>query len=136
MVTEICLISKGFHQVLHKLFSKIFGIKPNLYFDKNRNSYYSHFKNKVIFQFMQKILEIPLNKNKLKPPSFLNNLPLKCSYIGGLFDAEAHVRKRQAEIDFSISSRELFKITKNTLSEMGIKYSSHIRRRRKNQNMK
>ena len=123
--------SKEFHEVLRKLFKKIFRIEPNLFFDKNRNSYYSHFKNKVIFRFMKEILETPERKEKLKPPPFLNNLSLKCEYVGGVFDAEAHVRKRQAEIDFSISSRSIFEMVKAVFTRVGIKYSIYIRHRRK-----
>ncbi len=125
--------SERFHKILRNLFKKTFGIEPNLFFDRNRNSYYSHFKNKVVFTFMKEILEIPEKKAHLKPPSFLSKLPFRhqCEYVGGLFDAEAHVRKRQAEIDFSISSKEIFDKVREILSGVGIKFSVYVRHRRK-----
>ena len=97
--------SKDYHNVIKYLFEKVFGITPNLFHDKNRNSYYSHIKRKVVYMFLTEVLEVPKGsvRKNLSPASFVKkwNAELKGSYLGGLFDSEGHVSKLQAKINFS-----------------------------------
>ena len=129
--------SKTYHEkVIQPLFQKIFGIKLHLFYDKNRNSYYSHIKNSIIYRFMVEILEVPVGaiRVNLSIPNYIKEATteLKSEYIAGVFDAEGHVSKRQAEINLSTTSEDLFNFIKVFLNEINIKYSVYIRNRRKN----
>lgn len=128
---------EGFHERgLRKLFLDVFGIRPNVFEDKNRNSFYSHFKNKVVYTFLTEVLEVPKGsvRKKLTLPSFMQTLNdgLKASYLSGLFDSEGHVGKGQLKINLATTSRPLFEFAKEFLERKGIKLSIYIRKRRKN----
>ena len=125
--------SIGFHKVLKSLFKETFNINPNLFHDKKRHTYYSHFKSKIVYKFLKEMFELEEGRKKnLKVPTRIQKAPwkYKLHYIGGLFDAEAHVRKRQAEIDFSISSKNIFDFIQLGLRHIKIKYSTYVRKRR------
>jgi len=134
LITDKC---RDYHiKVLHRLFKDVFNLELNLFHDKNRNSYYSHVKNKKVYNYLTETLEIPKGsvRNGLRVPEYLKKLPtyLKASYISGLFDAESYISKRQAEINFSTTCQDIFEFIKKFLEERQIKFSSRIRDRRKN----
>ena len=129
--------SREYHEkLIIPTFEKLFGIRMNLFHDKNRNSYYSYTKNKIIYKFLVEILKIPSGsvRKNLRFPTYLKDInnKFKSSYIGGIFDAEGHVRKRQAEIDFSITNKEIWEFVKKFLNDIDVKFSTKIRKRRKN----
>ena len=133
LITDECL---RYHKsVLHPMFEELFGVKLNLYHDKNRNSYYSHVKSKKIYEFLVCTLKINRGavRENLVLPSFIYKVPnkLKSEYIAGLYDSESYVSKRQAEIEFSITSEEIYKFILDFLSKNTIKHSKRIRNRRK-----
>jgi intein-encoded DNA endonuclease-like protein len=125
-----------YHEYLKELFRKTFGITLNIFHDKNRNSFYSYSKNSIVYKYLTEVLEIPNGpiRQNLKVPKFLKKLPLKLQseYVAGLFDSESHIRKRQAEIDFSTTSKDVWSFIKDYLKKIGIKFSCRIRKRRKN----
>lgn len=125
-----------YHQYLRKLFKKTFRINLNLFEDRRRSTYYSHSKNSILYKYLTGVLEVPSGavRKALKLPNFLDNLPLtiQAEYIAGIFDSESHIRKRQAEIDFSTTTEDLWTFVKHFLSKIGVKFSARIRRRRKN----
>lgn len=123
-------------KVIKHLFKETFNLDMNLFHDKNRNSCYSHVKDKRIYNYLTKKLEIPKGsvRNNLKVPEYLKSFPdnLKASYISGLFDAESYISKRQAEINFSTTCQEIFEFIKEFLNKKNIEFSMRIRDRRKN----
>ena len=125
-----------YHKYLNKLFRRTFGITLNIFHDKNRNSFYSHSKNSVIYKYLTEVLEIPIGavRKNLKIPKFIYKLPikLKSEYVAGLFDSESHIRNRQAEIDFSTTTKEIWLFLMDFFKEIEIKYSKRVRKRRKN----
>src|SRR3989344_1794205 len=117
-ITDKCL---DYHiQVLQPLFKDVFNLELNLFHDKNRNSYYSHVKDKKVYKYLTETLEIPKGavRKNLKIPNYIKSLQdsLKASYISGLFDAECYISKRQAEISFSITCQEIFEFIKEFLN--------------------
>ena|SRR3989344_1116645 len=133
-ITDKCL---DYHiQVLQPLFKDVFNLELNLFHDKNRNSYYSHVKDKKVYKYLTETLEIPKGavRKNLKIPNYIKSLQdsLKASYISGLFDAECYISKRQAEISFSITCQEIFEFIKEFLNNKKIKFSTRIRDRRRN----
>ena len=106
-----------YHQYLQELFRKVFVLNLNIFHDKNRNSFYSHSKNSIVYKYLTEVLEIPKGavRENLKIPRFLEKLPveLQAEYVAGLFDSESHIRKRQAEIDFSTTSEQIWNFVKN-----------------------
>jgi LAGLIDADG-like domain len=117
--------SLGFHRdVLGPTFEKLFGIKTNIFHDENRNTYYSHLKNSVLYDYLTEVLEIPKGsvRNGLMVPAYIRGLGLqfRAKYVGGLYDAESHVKKRQAEIDFSSTCGAIQREVGMTLGELDI----------------
>ncbi|MFH1391870.1 MAG: LAGLIDADG family homing endonuclease, partial [Candidatus Diapherotrites archaeon] len=82
--------SKKYHKVVKELFGKVFGITPNIFHDKNRNTYYSHIKRKAVYLFLVEVLEVPGGsiRKSLSLPSYVKtwNGKLKGAYLGGLLD--------------------------------------------------
>lgn len=121
---------------LKPLFKDIFNIELNLYHDKNRNSYYSHFKNKKVYWYLTEKLKIPKGsvRKQLFVPNYLKMAKdyLKAAYISGIFDSESCISKRQAEINFSTTCESLFEFIKKFLNNKKIKFNPRIRDRRKN----
>lgn len=133
-ITDKC---KEYHtKELKPLFEKLFGIKLNLYHDVNRNSYYSHIKSSILYRYFIDVLELPKGavRQNLILPSFMQKLENKfiASYIGGVYDAESNISKRQAQISFSTTTKQIFDLVKNFLIINNIKYSIYIRSRRIN----
>ena len=127
--------SLGFHRdVLRPTFQRLFGVQTNIFHDVNRNTYYSHLKNSVLYDFLTEVLEIPEGsvRNGLRVPAYMRRLELKlrAKYVGGLYDAESHVKKRQAEIDFSSTCGEVQQVVGKTLGELGISRTLSDRQRR------
>jgi len=125
-----------YHLYLRKLFKKTFAIELNLFEDKNRNTFYSHSKNSILYKYLNDVLEVPSGavRKSLTLPKYLTKLPIRmqAQYVAGIFDSESHIRKRQAEIDFSTTTKDLWVFVKSFLSKIGIKFTARIRRRRKN----
>jgi intein/homing endonuclease len=125
-----------YHKFLQHLFKRTFGITLNIFHDKNRNSFYSYSKNSIVYKYLTEVLEIPTGpvRQNLRVPKFLRKLPLELQseYVAGLFDSESHIRKRQAEIDFSTTSKDIWNFIRNYLKKIGVKFSWRIRKRRKN----
>jgi intein/homing endonuclease len=128
--------NREYHDFLHKLFARSFCLKLNLFHDNARNTFYSHSKNTIVYKFLTEVLEIPVGpvRPNLRIPQFIrkSSLRLQSEYIAGIFDSESHIRRRQAEIDFSTTSEELWEFVKCFLLKIGIKFSARIRKRRKN----
>ena len=126
--------SKDYHLVIKDLFEEVFGVTPNLFHDKNRNTYYSHLKRKVLYLFLVEVLEVPRGsvRKNLSPGSYVNSwdTKLKGSYLGGLLDSEGHVSKLQAKINFATTSEPIFDFVVAFLSEHKIKFGIYKRNRR------
>lgn len=130
-ITDKC---PEFHKKYIKpLFEEVFGVAPNYFFDKNRNSGYSHLKCSVIYKYLTEVLEVPGGpvRANLKLPSYITTLEdnLQYSYVAGLYDAESHVKKRQAEIDFSTTNKEIFEYIQKILSQLKISFGVYTRNR-------
>ena len=126
----------SFCEIIKSLFEKIFTIVPNIFYDKNRNSNYCHIKNSVICRYLVEVLEMPSEsvRDNIKIPGFMKRLPLKLKteYIGGLFDAESWLTKRQAHIGFSITNKKIRDFISKILLRLGISHSITFRNRREN----
>ena len=124
-----------FAKEICSLFKKIFTIAPNIFNDKRRNSNYCHIKNSIIYRFLIEVLEVPKDnvRNQLKLPTYIEKLnsKLKKEYVGGLYDAEGWLTKRQAHIGISITNREIIEFISKILSECKLKHSKTIRNRRR-----
>ena len=124
-----------YHKYLHRLFKKAFDITPNIFHDKNRNTFYTYFKNSVVYKYLTEVLEIPKGSvRNFHIPKFLEKLPLElqAEYVSGIFDSESHIRKRQAEIDFTTTNGELWMFLIKFLRRINVKFSQRKRYRRKN----
>ena len=132
LVSDRC---REYHEVIRGLFEKVFGVTPNVFHDKNRNSYYSHFKRKAVYLFLTEVLEVSRGavRKNLSPPSYEKSWDgeLKGSYFGGLLDSEGHVGKLQAKVNFSTTSKPVFDFVCEFLSQNNIKFGSYQRTRRK-----
>ena len=109
LITDKC---KDYHLTVSNLFEEIFGAKPNLFHDKNRNSYYSHLKRKAVYLFLVEVLEVPRGsvRKNLSLAAYVKtwDSKLKGSYLGGLLDSEGHISKLQAKINFTTTSKQVF----------------------------
>ena len=128
--------NKDFCDKISQLFEKIFTIALNIFYDKNRNSYYCHVKNSVIFRYLIEVLEIPnqsVRKN-ISLPTYMNKLYLKFQkeYVGGLYDAEGWVTSRQAHVGLSITNKDIRDFVSEILTRCGIKHTKSFRDRRPN----
>ncbi len=130
VITDKCL---GYNAIIRNLFEKAFSVKPNIFHDRKRHTYYSHFKRMAIYKFLVEVLEVPKGpvRRSLSLPSYVHmwDAKLKASYIGGLFDSEGHVGKAQAKISFSITTKDIFEFVKNFLEGNKIKVSIYLRYR-------
>ena len=119
--------------VVQPLFMGLFNVKLNLFQDRNRNSYYSHTKNSLLYDYFTEVLEIPKGsvRSSLKLPSYIESFSdeSKAAYIGGLYDSEGSIKSRQAEIDFSITCRSISDFISKFLKEQGIGISTPVRNR-------
>jgi intein-encoded DNA endonuclease-like protein len=81
-------------------------------------------------------MEIPKGavRQNLHVPAYMKKLSrhLQSEYVGGLFDAEGCVKKRQAELNISTTSKNVFGYLGEFLSRIGVTYSTYIRTRHKN----
>ncbi len=119
--------------VLRPMFWKAFKVRPNIFHDRNRNSYYTHTKKVRVYGFFAENLQVPRGaiREKLFVPLFLKrgSRALQREYVGGLFDAEGSVKSRQAEINFSTTCKEIFDFVGVVLDRAKIDYSRYIRHR-------
>ncbi|MHA1196518.1 MAG: LAGLIDADG family homing endonuclease [Promethearchaeota archaeon] len=132
LITDKC---KEYHKnVIIPLAKYLFNLDFNLYPDGNRNSYYSHKKSSVLYRFFIPSLGFrpgSVRKQIINEiPEYLYDLDVyqKAHVIAGLFDAESKVSLKQAQIDFSISSRPIWEYIYQFLDYVGIKYSLPGRR--------
>ena len=124
--------TKSFHVEFERVFEGLFGITLHMYRDTTRNSYYSHVKSKVISTFLRDVFGLPEGKKThLGVPRLVekSDADLKAAYVGGLFDAESFVSKRQAAIEFSISSRAIVEFIHRTLRELGVRNTMRAKAR-------
>lgn len=66
----VCDKCKKYHNTVKELFEDVFEVTPNIFHDKNRNTYYSHIKRKAVYLFLVEVLEVPrgsVRKNLLFP---------------------------------------------------------------------
>ena len=131
LITDECL---EYHKnVIHPLFYQLFGVKLNLYHDKARNSFYSHTKNRILFKYLTKDLKLPNGavRDRIRITKFMKQWPLelKVNYLAGIIDSEGYVSKRQAEIEISVTSKNVFDFVRTILNQLNIKYSIRIRKR-------
>ena len=127
--------NREYHKYLQELFRRTFNINLNVFHDKNRNSFYSYSKNSIVYKYLTEVLEIPEGAvRKFHIPNFLEKLPLELQgeYVAGIFDSEGHIRKRQAEIDFTTTNQGLWEFLKNFLKKINVKFSERVRHRRRN----
>ena len=125
-----------FANIILKLFDKVFGVKPNIFHDKNRNTYYCHIKNSILYRYLTTVLEVPKGalRKKLFLPSCLRELDksFRAAYVGGLFDAEGWVTSRQAHIGLSITNEEIRNFISEILHQCNINHTTSERKRRRN----
>jgi hypothetical protein len=121
--------------ILHPLFKSIFNLKLNLYHDEDRGSYYSHIKSSIGYRYLLEVLGFSAGSVR---DSLLENIPpylyhfdqcQKSHYVAGLYDAEGHIKSRQIEIDFSITSFQIREYIANFLYSCGINYTPLDRER-------
>ncbi len=129
--------SLAYHEkVICQMFKKLFGLKLHIFEDKQRNSYYSHIKSKIVYRYLIEVLDVPEGaiREKLFLPNYIKELPnnLQASYVGGFFDAEGTIKKRQAQADFYTTNQEIFEFLKFFLCANSIEFSIYTRSRRKN----
>lgn len=128
--------NRQYHKTIHRIFRAVFGVKLNIFHDVNRNSYYSYTKSVLVYRFLTEIMELPVGpvRQNLKVPGYMKKLGIKfqAEYIGGLFDAEGCVKKRQAELNVVSTSEDVFNFVGNFLGKIGVTYSRCIRRRHLN----
>jgi intein-encoded DNA endonuclease-like protein len=121
--------------VIIPLFQDVFGVTLNLYHDHTRNSYYTYTKCRIVYYYLVEVLELPEGamRPNIRIPSYLAFAPVKlqASYVAGLFDAEAHVRRNQAEIDFYTTTPELVMFVANYLDRTGVKHGFLTRQRQR-----
>ena len=111
-----------FHVEIGRAFRALFGISFHKYHDIARNTYY-YVKSKIVSTFLKEVFGLPDGrKMRLGVPVFIqrSELVLRAAYLGGVFDAEGFVSKRQAAIALSISSKAIAKFVHRTLSELGV----------------
>ena len=123
-------------KVICSIFHKLFGIKLHIFEDKQRHTYYSHIKCRIIYKYLTEVLELPIGpiRNQLTVPGYLKKLKnnLKAGYVGGLFDSEGHISKRQAVASFSTTNKQVFDFVRLFLKSNKIDFSIYIRDRRLN----
>ena len=124
----------SYHEnVVIPLFERTFGITLNLYYDRNRHTYYAHSKCKILYLFLVEIFNIPQGpvRSHITIPELFAFAPSKlhANYIAGLYDSESHIRKNQAEIDFYSTSLVLINFIKQYLMNTQIEYSLMKRNR-------
>ena len=134
LITDKC---RKYHElVIHPLFLRAFNVKLNLFHDKNRNSFYSHTKKKKLYDYFVNKLLIPKGsvRKGLKIPIYMHRFSKKqkCAYVSGLFDSEGYVSKRQAQIDFTTTSKDLHEFVASLIISLGIDISQFSRKRRDN----
>lgn len=124
-----------FHtSVLRKMFGDLFNVTPNIFHDEKRNTYYSHTKSKLLLNYFEKIMGVPTGQlRNAVIPNWCDTVDIsfRRAMVGGLFDAESHVRARQAEIDFTTTSSHIFNFCEKILSFTNISFSVRERARRK-----
>jgi hypothetical protein len=91
-----CDLDESFHkEATHKLFKRVFGVQLNLFHDVRRNSFYSHVKNKQLYAFLTRVLQMPAGavRSQLRIPKYFDKFPMRfqAAYLAGLFDAEGCV---------------------------------------------
>lgn len=122
-------------RILHPLVRNLFNLELNLYPDNLRGSYYSHVKSSVIYRYLLQCLGF--SRGSVRDsileniPSYLYHFDLhqKSHYIAGLYDAEGHVKLRQIEIDFSITSRPVREYISEFINDIAIDYTPNERER-------
>lgn len=128
--------SREFHKSIRRAFRSVFGVNLNTFHDVNRNTYYSHTKSVLAYRFLVEVMEVPKGavRQNLHVPSYMKKLSrsLQAEYVGGLFDAEGCVKKRQAELNISTTSKSVFEFLGEFLSSIGVGYSNYTRTRYKN----
>ena len=121
--------------VLHPLVRSLFNLELNIYLDKPRGSYYSHIKSSIVYRYILQCLGFSagsVRDSLLESiPSYLYYFELfqKSHYIAGLYDAEGHIKLRQIEIDFSITSIPIGEYVSEFLDDNAINYTSDVRKR-------
>jgi len=127
-------MSEEYHKnVLAPMFLKAFNVKMNVFHEIQRNSYSSHTKRRNVYNFFTDTLQVPKGavRNQLFVPAFVKSasIYLQREYVGGLYDAEGSVRRRQAEIYFSITNKEIYEFVKTVLKSAQIGFSIYERHR-------
>jgi len=128
--------NRAFHSTIRGIFKSVFGLTPNTFHDVNRNTYYTHTKSVLVYRFLTDVMEMPKGavRQNLRVPAYMKNLGkgLQAEYVGGLFDAEGCVKKRQAELNISTTSKSVFEYLGEFLNGIKVTYSTYVRTRHKN----
>ena len=128
--------NKKFHVTVRGIFRSVFGLAPNTFHDVKRNSYYTHTKSVLVYRFLTDVMEMPKGavRQSLRVPAYMKKLGrrLQAEYVGGLFDAEGCVKKRQAELNISTTSKSVFGFLGGFLDGIGVTYSTYVRTRHRN----
>lgn len=125
--------NREFHKTIGGIFKSVFGLSPNIFHDINRNTHYSHTKSVLVYRFLNEVMEVPKGavRQNLRVPAYMEKLGrhLQAEYVGGLFDAEGCVKRRQAELNISTTSKSVFEFLGEFLGGIGVDYSKYIRKR-------
>lgn len=128
--------NREFHKTIRGIFKSTFELAPNTFHDTGRNTYYTHTKSVLVYRFLTEIMEMPKGavRQKLRVPAYMKKLGrhLQAEYVGGLFDAEGCVKKRQAELNISTTSKSVFGFLGAFLRGIGVTHSPYIRMRHVN----
>lgn len=88
---------------IKEIFENIFSLKIPIRTEriqKGEKTYYVEMTNKIIYQFLTKVFELPCGKkdNKLKIPKLIENPPREIQqwFLRGLFDADGDTRAVEA----------------------------------------
>ncbi|MBI2598536.1 MAG: hypothetical protein HYW50_05065 [Candidatus Diapherotrites archaeon] len=107
-------------EFVRKLFFELFGIYVKIRLeriDKGENTYYIEPSNKIIYQFLTKVFEVPIGKKyeKLIIPKTIEAAPthIKQWFLRGLFDADGDTRA--VEAGFKSQARIKIRMKKSSL---------------------
>ncbi len=113
---------KEFIEEFLRCFKEVYGLDYTYYYYKRRNSYISNIASKIICKdllsygnFGTRIWEVP--RYILKS----NNKLVKCSFLRGVYDSEAHVG--EYTITLTSSSQGAIKSISNLLGQLNVKHT-------------
>lgn len=114
-------------KVLNPMFRRIFAVDGNIYIYKKRRAFELSVNSRVLVQFFNKVLGIPIgNKRmKLKVPEIIlkSTKKNKAAFIAGFFDTDGYVSSHEM-IAFNQKNKKFLLEIKKILEELGIETRS------------